>query len=131
MIKSIKSTWKHDKNYSEIIDMIKSGNDTDKNQSRADFEFVINNKYTYHYLSDFKNKNAKEAYKKVIAIEKAINDNNDQLADLREMWIKADAKKKETLKTEILKKEETANNLMISLEKSMNEVRKEEQKMIK
>ena len=61
----------------------------------------------------------------------AERDNNRQLEELREKWQNGDAKMKEKLKSEILKKEEIAETLSESIKKAVNEVRQEEQKAIR
>ena len=130
-INSIKNTWNNNTNYSEILKKIyELGNNEESNRA-IDFVFIFNDKNTYHHLTDFKNEKAKELYKKVIAVNRALKDNAEQLEKLRNQWVKGDQKRKNELKGEILKLEDVRISLLNNVEQTENNVRKLESGLAK
>lgn len=67
-ISSIKGTWVAGQNYSKLIALARKSPEARVEVVR-DFEFVINDNYTYYRLIDFKNKNARDIYYKVIQLK--------------------------------------------------------------
>ena len=106
------------------------GNNEESNRA-IDFVFIFNDKNTYHHLTDFKNEKAKELYKKVIAVNRALKDNAEQLEKLRNQWVKGDQKRKNELKGEILKLEDVRISLLNNVEQTENNVRKLESGLAK
>lgn len=64
-ILSIKSSWQKGHNYSDLIALARKAPKEEAKVVR-DFVFVINDNHTYYMLSDFKNKNARDTYHKVV-----------------------------------------------------------------
>ena len=125
-INSIKSTWNLGSNYRDILSKIYELGTVDNTRKAVDFVFIVNDKNTYYHLSDFKDAKAKELYKKIIAVNKALNDNADQLNKLRNQWSSADNNRKSQLRTEILKLEDVRVSLLNNIDQTENEVRKAE-----
>ena len=125
-INSIKSTWNLGSNYRDILSKIYELGTVDNTRKAVDFVFIVNDKNTYYHLSDFKDAKAKELYKKIIAVNKALNDNADQLNKLRNQWSSADNNRKSQLRAEILKLEDVRVSLLNNIDQTENEVRKAE-----
>ncbi len=66
---------------------VKARQETVPNQpKRGDFEFVINDRTTYHSLSDFKNSKARSVYSQAMGLEKQLNDLNKELSEKRDQY---------------------------------------------
>lgn len=84
-ISSIKDTWKPDTDYSNQIRLGRKEIVAPK-EIRKDFEFVINDKYTYYTLRDFKNQGALNLYREVLDRVKSLNELNIRLSELRDKY---------------------------------------------
>lgn len=95
-ISSIKDTWLDGVSYDQIIERAKRKPE-EKQKIHKDFEFVINDNLVYYTLNDFKSKNARDAYYKVIRIKSELKDIAEKLEQERSNYIDAPAAKKTTL----------------------------------
>lgn len=80
-ILSIKNSWQAGKTYSDLIALARKA-PKEEVKVVKDFSFVVNDEYTYYVLSDFKNKNARDTYHKVVqknAERKSIGDNLESM----------------------------------------------------
>jgi len=112
-ISSIKSTWIEGQNYSNLIAVARMA-PKEKAKEVRDFEFVINDKYTYYKLADFKNKSAKDSYFRVIQMKAEEKKIYRELEEMRTTYSKSsdDAKRNMT-------------NSIIDAEKRLEELQKE------
>ena len=87
-ISSIKNTWAEGQNYSGLIDLARKA-PKEKVKEIRDFEFVINDKYTYYKLADFKNKSAKDSYFRVVQMKAEGERLSRELEEMRATYSKA------------------------------------------
>lgn len=100
-ITSIKDTWIDNQNYTSIIELARKA-PKEIVKTVRDFEFVINDKYTYYTLSDFKDNNAKETYYRVIQLKADKINLSEKLNNLRIEYSKSSPEKKREMANEIL-----------------------------
>lgn len=100
-IKSIMESWKPGVNYAEIRALAKK-EIVAEIQVKKDFEFVINDKYTYYSLKDFKDQAAKNLYAEILNKKKSLAELDNRLNSLRNMYASsaASASAQEILKLE-------------------------------
>lgn len=84
-ITSIMATRKLGVDYSKQIKLARKDVVIEK-EIKKDFEFVINNKYTYYTFNDFKDRTALEIYRQVVAKKKDLESINNQLNKLRDSY---------------------------------------------
>lgn len=113
-ISSIKDTWIDGTNYSSVIERARKA-PKEKVKVVRDFEFVVNDKYTYYTLSDFKNSNAKDTYHRVIQMKAEQISLSSKLEVMREEYSKSSPEGKRSMTSDIL-------NLEKQLEKICSEL---------
>jgi len=85
VISSIKDSWKPDVNYSNVIALARK--DVKEAQKVVrDFEFVINDEYTYYLFSDFKNPKALEMFRQLSSLKNNLKDTENRLENLRSSY---------------------------------------------
>lgn len=84
-ITSIMLTRKPGVDYSKQIKLAQKDVVIEK-EIKKDFEFVINNKYTYYTFSDFKDRTALDIYRQAVTKKKDLEDINNQLNKLRDSY---------------------------------------------
>ena len=104
-INSIKDSWREGVEYSNQINKARAISTVEKSKQH-DFEFVINNDYTYHHLSDFNSFSAREIFIDAVEIEKQLEEAQKELALKREQYSAASSNNT-TLITDILLMEKT------------------------
>ncbi len=113
LITSIKDSWNKSEDYTSIIALARKS-PVEETKELKDFEFVINEKYTYHTFAEFKNKSARDLYFKVIQMKADQKKTESELENKRAQYASSaqDAKRNITStilelerKTEQLKKE--------------------------
>lgn len=87
-ISSIRKSWEDGANYSALIAQARK-EVKKKAQENRDFEFVINDQYTYYKLDDFKDSRAEEMYKGVLSQKKELKNLSDKLEEQRTQFAKA------------------------------------------
>ena len=87
-ISSIRSSWADGKDYSALIALARTAAKETAKEIR-DFEFVINDKYTYYKLADFKSKTARDTYYRVVQMKADENRLTRQLEEMRSAYSKA------------------------------------------
>lgn len=111
-ISSIADSWKAGVNYSSIRALAKEVAVL-KEVRAGDFEFVINDKVTYHTLSDFKSSRAQSIFSQAIGLKKQLEEIKSDLDNKREQFSNSGS---------------TGNNLtvsILSLEKQADTLYKE------
>lgn len=113
-ITSIKDSWLEGQNYSQLI---ASARKAPKEVVKVikDFEFVINDEYTYYKLADFKNKAARDIYYKVVQKESDERILNQKLNESRTAYSIASADKRRNMTTEILNLEKQIEQLQTEI----------------
>lgn len=84
-ITSIKKSWKNDADYRKVIALARSNVEA-KKQIARDFEFVIDDKYTYYKLDDFKDRKALDMFRQLSERKKEIKNIEDRLDNLRSSY---------------------------------------------
>lgn len=115
-ISSIKETWEEDKNYKNLISLARKA-PVVKTEVTHDFEFVINDKYTYYQLSDFKNRQASSTYSKAQELRKEGQSLSGQLDKLRESYASSSDNQKRNMTEEILDAERNLELLRMEIER--------------
>lgn len=112
-LRSIKSTWKNGANYQTILDKIKNNDNATNPQSKAKdaFRLVINDKLIYHFLSDFRNEDAKATFREYIQIENKFVSLNNQLSKLRKEYASAEQAHRKEISSAILSMEQAVEQL--------------------
>ncbi len=103
-ISSIKDSWEQGKDYSQLITLARKA-PKEEVKIAKDFEFVINDKYTYYRFADFKNKAARDTYFNVVQMKANKKNIEEKLEKLRDNYNKADQASKRNLTSEILNME--------------------------
>jgi len=84
-ITSLNSTWRQGVDYSGKIKLARKDIILEK-EAKRDFEFVINDKYTYYTFEDFRDRTASEMYKQVMSKKKELENMDNQLNELRNSY---------------------------------------------
>lgn len=112
-ILSIKDTWQEGQDYSATIQLARKA-PKEKVKVIRDFEFVIDDKSTYYTLADFKNKNARDTYYRVVQMKADKKSLSLKLDNLRNEYSKSSPDSKRNMTNEIL-----------SLEKQIEQIQKD------
>lgn len=129
-ISSIKATWAEGQNYKDLIALARKA-PVVKTEVTHDFEFVINDKYTYYKLSDFKNRSASNTYSKVVELKKEEKSLSDKLGKLRDSYASSSDNQKRTMTEEILNAEKKLELLQIEIKESEVQARNQEIQSLK
>ena len=109
-IGSIKDSWREGVEYSNLLEKVNTTN-TISESKQHDFEFVINNDYTYYHLTDFKSFSAREFFIEATEIERKLVEARKELAVMRAQYAVAASNSSSLLTTEILQMEKTVGVL--------------------
>ena len=93
-------------------------------EKKADFHFIIDDSATYTHWSDFRSKEAQNAYRQLLQKEKDLNQLQTNLAQKREEYVSQNGLGKKKLEPSILDLEKRVPQLMEELEILTNEVRR-------
>lgn len=109
-IASIRDSWRQGVDYSPLLSELRAATPDDTQKKGIDFSFVINDEYTYHSLSDFKNTQARDLFSRAQEKEKRLLALNQELKEKRQQF--ADSKSDNpTLRASILQLEKEAGDL--------------------
>lgn len=109
-ITAIKDSWQEGVDYTPLIEKAKTKDIVESNKQQ-DFEFVINNDYTYYHLSDFKSFTARELYTDALEVKKQLADAEKELELKRSQYATASSTNQASLTTEILLLEKKVTTL--------------------
>ncbi len=109
-ISNIRDSWREGMDYSMLLEKASSVNSVN-DRKQQDFEFVINDDYTYHQLSDFKSLTARELFAKTIEDETKLQEAKKELEVKRAQYAAIPANNRSSLSTEILQMEKTIGEL--------------------
>ncbi|MDP4271447.1 MAG: hypothetical protein Q8909_15210 [Bacteroidota bacterium] len=112
-LRSIKETWKKGANYQALLDKIKNTDRSEESQtnSKGAFRLVINDNQVYHSWNDFKNEEAKAAFKEAIQTGNKLQTIKNQLHKLREEYLAPDQTHREEVSNAILTLEKEVEEL--------------------
>jgi hypothetical protein len=129
-ISSIKGTWGEGKSYKDLIALARKA-PVVKTEVTHDFEFVINDKYTYYQLSDFKNRQASSTYSKTEELKKEEKSLSGKLDKLRESYASSSDNQKRSMTEEILNAEKSLEQLQIQIKELEVQARNQEIESLK
>jgi len=109
-ILSIKSTWNKGQNYSDLIALARKAPKEEVAVVR-DFTFVVNDKNIYYTLTDFKNKNARDTYFKVVQMKAEEKSLTDKLEGLRTTYSRSAQDARRNMTSEMLRIEKQIEQL--------------------
>ena len=109
-ISNIKDSWREGVHYTNLLNKARTISII-KESKQHDFEFVINNDYTYHHLSDFNSFSAREIFIDAMEIEKQLEEAQKELTLKREQYAATSSSNNATLTAEILLMEKTVAGL--------------------
>ncbi len=131
-IHSIKETWKDKDEVNEAQKRLqKILNEKPRNEQTYDFEFVINDRLTYHQQSDFHSSQAKALFNKYRQQTKELERQQTELSRLRDSYTTVNESKKAELTPSILKLEKQVSQFTEENKKLMIEVRNAEIQTLK
>lgn len=120
---SIADTWKEGADYRTLRSLAQQKTILRK-ETTGDFSFVINDKATYHRLSDFKNERARSLFSQALGYEKQLQALNDELSQKRDQF--AAGQSNDALAASILSLEKESESLYKEAEKLKLQARNEE-----
>ena len=109
-INNIKDSWREGLDYSNLLNKARTINSIEESKQQ-DFEFVINNDFTYYHLSDFSSFSAREYFIDALEFERQLKEAEKELAIKRAQYSAAPSSNRSSLTTEILLLEKTVAQL--------------------
>lgn len=122
---SIRSSWKDGQNYSELIALARKTPKEEQKEVR-DFMFVINDNHTYYTLSDFKNKNARDTYYKVVQKKAEEKSLVEKLESMRVTYSRSGQDVRRNMTNEMLRMEGQLEELQKEIPKLEMQARNQE-----
>lgn len=122
-ISAIADTWKEGIDY-ESLRLRAKKRDVVQQDNKGDFSFVINDKVTYHSLSDFKSGQARSMFSQAIELEEELTKLKQELSQKRDQY--ASGQINEMLNTSILQLEKETESLFKEIERLQIQARNEE-----
>ncbi len=122
-ISSIADTWKEGVDYGSLRSLAQQKTVL-RQEVTGDFTFVINDRATYHTLSDFRNDRARSIFSQALGFEKQLETLNEELSQKREQF--AGGTTNDIITTSILKLEKESESLFREMERLKIQARNEE-----
>ncbi len=88
-----------------------------------DFDFIINDRYTYHHLEDFRSAEAKTQYEHYTQLKESYRQLTQKLENLRQQYAQADKGKQQTMAVSIIDLEKRIRELSAQIEQTAIQVR--------
>ena len=96
-----------------------------------EFEFVIDDRNTYHYAADFRSPQAKAQLKKYLQLEESYNLQLGKLENMRTQYSRVNQNEKNKMAPAILDLEKRVQQLVTEIDRAAIQVRKLEKQIIK
>jgi hypothetical protein len=122
-IVSIKDSWKPNSNYSAYLEDVRNSIKKEQMKPVRDFSFVINDNTVYYTLNDFKNDAAKQAFLKSKELKESIGNLEEDLDGLRVEFSRSGTNKQQSMRSNILSKEERLQTLLKQYEQFVKNAR--------
>ena len=129
-ISSIKATWAEGQNYRDLIALARKAPVVETIVVR-DFEFVVNDKYTYYKLSDFKNRSASGTYAKVQEMRREEKALLEKLTKQRDTYASSSDSEKRNMTQEILNAEKKLESMQTEIRELEIQARNQEVQSLK
>lgn len=124
-IHSIRDSWKPDVDYALLLSKNNTHTDVADTQ-KADFSFVINDRFTYSQLSDFKSMSAKEQFLQFQLTSEKLKKTETELAQKRTEYARATQAEQQNMRTQILLLEKEQEQLHLKTKQCAKKARNEE-----
>lgn len=129
---SLRNTWKDKLAVDNAKQRLEAAiNHKPLKQQASDFDFIIDDKRTYHLLSDFRSPQAKELFHKYQQLEKAYNQQDAKLGSQRQAYAKAGKDGKAKMTPSMLDLEKRMQQMRMELDTLTIQVRNTEKQLIK
>lgn len=129
LITSIRESWADGHDYVNIINLARKEPFVKKKAVR-DFTFVINDKHTYYTLAEFKNKEARDTYFKIIQTKSELQTVEKDLDKLRDEYARMTNDLKRRTASSIISLEKQQQQLLQLIPELEKHARNEEIKVI-
>jgi len=131
-LRSIRTTWTDDTKVQAARQRLANIQLADKeNKPKGEFTFILNDRFTYHNLQDFRSTEARNSYRQVLQKEKDLNQLTQSLQQKRLQYGSENGLGKKKLEPSILDLEKRIPQLMEEVEKVTLEVRRLEIERLK
>jgi len=127
-IASIAETWKENSDYTSLRAIARQQNISQETAS-GDFLFIINDRVTYHHLSDFKSSQARSLFSQVLGLETQLKALNEELSKKRDQFA-GGSTANNTIGSSILSLEKESASLFLQIERLKLQARNEENETI-
>ena len=94
-ILSIKDTWKAEADYRNLVELAHKQISFGEKKVRKDFVFVVDDRTTYHVLDQIKSKDARAFYEKYLALNRQIDELQQQIDGMRTTYTQDKSKRAE------------------------------------
>lgn len=123
---SIKDTWFDNDGRQKALERVAQINEkaTAAAKKKDDIAFVVNDKTTYHSVSEFKRADSRKRYNALSAKKKELADVEATLVMMRDKYAASDAGKKLYMKSDILEAEKKISELREFISQEEKEIRK-------
>lgn len=129
MLHSIKDTWKSEADVTAALERLQNAEQEQPTYTKKhDFEFIIDDQHTYYSLSDFRSKEALDAFKKYRQLENSLKERENNLNKMRVAYSEANEANKQNLAPGILDLEKRVDELAEEIQRIILQVRKLEKK---
>lgn len=129
MLHSIKDTWKSEADVTAAQERLQNAEQEQPTHTKMhDFEFIIDDQHTYYSLSDFRSKEALDAFKKYRQLENSLKERENNLNKMRIAYSEANEMNKQNLAPGILDLEKRVDELAEEIQRIIIQVRKLEKK---
>ena len=105
-ISRIADTWGNSKERKQALERLRNTPDNVVKQTKAEMNFIINDRVTYTSVSQFRSEDSLPLYKELTDTQKRLEETKKNLEKSRNYYAKAKAEDKRVLSTEILDAEE-------------------------
>jgi hypothetical protein len=102
---SIRETWREGYSYAEQIHQAKTNLSSMQQRAGKDFEFIINERTTYHTWGEFRSAEARLIYERVIHLKQRIEVLENNLEEQRQTYSNENRANRDRLKPSILQGE--------------------------
>jgi hypothetical protein len=123
-ISSIADTWKENSDYTSLRAAAQHKT-ISRQEATGDFLFVINDKTTYHHLSDFKSSKARSLFSEALGLTSQLKVLNEELSDKRDQYAGGNSGN-DTMGRSILALEKETESLFMQIERLQLQARNEE-----
>lgn len=125
MLQAIKDTWQDEASVTAALERLQNADqDQPTRTQKHDFEFILDDQHTYYQLSDFRSKEALDAFNTYRQLEKSYLERQNHLQEMRTAYSKAGQTRQQELTPGILDLEKRLDQLDEELHRLTLEIRR-------